>query len=148
MLASSMEAYREQQADPVITRAGELFSLLTGHGFTRLVEEHDDTDTLQLLAERFGGERVSLGGLSEGTGDQLYLALRLAFLEDYSSRNEPAPLIVDDIFQTFDDERASAGLKALAGTAERFQTILFTHEMSVVEIAKREIGGDLDLIQL
>jgi uncharacterized protein YhaN len=69
-------------------------------------------------------------------------------LEDYSSRNEPAPLIVDDIFQTFDDERASAGLKALAGTAERFQTILFTHEMSVVEIAKREIGGDLDLIQL
>ncbi|WP_047464961.1 YhaN family protein [Rhizobium rhizogenes] len=148
MLASSMEAYREQQADPVITRAGELFSLLTGHGFTRLVEEHDDTDTLQLLAERFGGERVPLAGLSEGTGDQLYLALRLAFLEDYSSRNEPAPLIVDDIFQTFDDERASAGLKALAGTAERFQTILFTHEMSVVEIAKREIGGDLDLIQL
>ncbi|CAN7242738.1 AAA family ATPase [Rhizobium rhizogenes] len=148
MLASSMEAYREQQADPVITRAGELFSLLTGHGFTRLVEEHDAADTLQLLAERSGGERVPLAGLSEGTGDQLYLALRLAFLEDYSSRNEPAPLIVDDIFQTFDDERASAGLKALAGTAERFQTILFTHEMSVVEIAKREIGGDLDLIQL
>ncbi|KEA07259.1 ATP-binding protein [Rhizobium rhizogenes] len=148
MLASSMEAYREQQADPVITRAGELFSLLTGHGFTRLVEEHDDADTLQLLAERSGGERVPLAGLSEGTGDQLYLALRLAFLEDYSARNEPAPLIVDDIFQTFDDERASAGLKALAGTAERFQTILFTHEMSVVEIAKREIGGDLDLIRL
>ncbi|MCJ9722651.1 AAA family ATPase [Agrobacterium sp. SHOUNA12C] len=148
MLASSMEAYREQQADPVITRAGELFSLLTGHGFTRLVEEHDDSDTLQLLAERSGGERVPLAGLSEGTGDQLYLALRLAFLEDYSARNEPAPLIVDDIFQTFDDERASAGLKALAGTAERFQTILFTHEMSVVEIAKREIGGDLDLIRL
>ncbi len=148
MLASSMEAYREQQADPVITRAGELFSLLTGHGFTRLVEEHDDADTLQLLAERSSGERVPLGGLSEGTGDQLYLALRLAFLEDYSARNEPAPLIVDDIFQTFDDERASAGLKALAGTAERFQTILFTHEMSVVEIARREIGKDLDLIQL
>ncbi|MQB43474.1 YhaN family protein [Rhizobium sp. ICMP 5592] len=148
MLASSMEAYREQQADPVITRAGELFSLLTGHGFTRLVEEHDDADTLQLLAERSGGERVPLAGLSEGTGDQLYLALRLAFLEDYSARNEPAPLIVDDIFQTFDDERASAGLKALAGTAARFQTILFTHEMSVVEIAKREIGKDLDLIRL
>jgi uncharacterized protein YhaN len=148
MLASSMEAYREQQADPVITRAGELFSLLTGHGFTRLVEEHDDADALQLLAERSGGERVPLAGLSEGTGDQLYLALRLAFLEDYSARNEPAPLIVDDIFQTFDDERASAGLKALAGTAERFQTILFTHEMSVVEIAEREIGKDLDLIRL
>ncbi|MFS8112874.1 AAA family ATPase [Rhizobium jaguaris] len=148
MLASSMEAYREQQADPVITRAGELFSLLTGRRFARLVEEHDEKDVLQLLAERPGGERVPLEGLSEGTGDQLYLALRLAFLEDYSSRNEPAPLIVDDIFQTFDDDRASAGIKALAGTAERFQTILFTHEMSLVEIAKREIGKDLDLIHL
>ncbi|MEF0939161.1 ATP-binding protein [Rhizobium sp. BR 362] len=148
MLASSMEAYREQQADPVIKRAGDLFSLLTGQRFARLVEEHDERDALQLLAERSGGERVPLDGLSEGTGDQLYLALRLAFLEDYSSRNEPAPLIVDDIFQTFDDDRVSAGLKALAGTAERFQTILFTHERSLVEIAKREIGKELDLIQL
>ncbi|MBB6483405.1 YhaN family protein [Rhizobium lusitanum] len=148
MLAGSMEFYREKQADPVIKRAGELFSQLTGNRFLRLVEAHDESDTLQLLAERVGGERVPLHGLSEGTGDQLYLALRLAFLEDYSARNEPAPLIVDDIFQTFDDERASAGLKVLATTAERFQTILFTHEMSVVEIAQREIGDDLDLIRL
>jgi uncharacterized protein YhaN len=91
---------------------------------------------------------VPLGGLSEGTADQLYLALRLAFLEDYSGRNEPAPLIVDDIFQTFDDERTAAGLGALAGTAERFQTILFTHEASVVEIARQEVGSGLDLLRL
>ncbi|NLR95688.1 AAA family ATPase [Rhizobium sp. P38BS-XIX] len=148
MLAGSMESYREKQADPVIRRAGELFSQLTGSRFMRLVEAHDENDALQLLAERMGGERVPLDGLSEGTADQLYLALRLAFLEDYSVRNEPAPLIVDDIFQTFDDERVSAGLKVLASTAERFQTILFTHETSVVDIAKREIGRDLDLIQL
>lgn len=148
MLAGSMESYREKQADPVIKRAGELFSQLTGDRFVRLVEAHDESDARQLLAERVAGEHVPLEGLSEGTRDQLYLALRLAFLEDYSTRNEPAPLIVDDIFQTFDDERASAGLKVLAGTAERFQTVLFTHEMSLVEIAKREIGGDLDLIQL
>ncbi len=148
MLAGSMEAYREKQADPVIRRAGELFSQLTGGRFCRLVEAHDESDTLQLLAERAAGERVPLHGLSEGTGDQLYLALRLAYLEDYSARNEPAPLIVDDIFQTFDDERVSAGLQVLATTADRFQTILFTHEKSVVEIAKSEIGAGLDLVQL
>ncbi|ASW06165.1 ATP-binding protein [Rhizobium sp. 11515TR] len=148
MLAGSMEAYREKQADPVIRRAGELFSQLTGGRFSRLVEAHDESDALQLLAERAAGERVPLDGLSEGTGDQLYLALRLAFLEDYSARNEPAPLIVDDIFQTFDDERVRAGLQVLAATADRFQTILFTHEKSVVEIAKSEIGRGLDLIQL
>jgi uncharacterized protein YhaN len=148
MLGSSMEAYREQQADPVMTRAGALFSLLTGGRFARLVQDYGSDDHLQLLAERTGGERVPLDGLSEGTGDQLYLALRLAFLEDYSARNEPAPLVVDDIFQTFDDDRTASGLRALAGTSDRFQTILFTHEMSVVDIASREIGRDLDLIRL
>jgi uncharacterized protein YhaN len=148
MLGSSMEAYREQQADPVMIRAGALFSLLTGGRFARLVQDYGSDDQLQLLAERSGGEKVPLDGLSEGTGDQLYLALRLAFLEDYSVRNEPAPLVVDDIFQTFDDERTASGLKALAGTSDRFQTILFTHEMSVVDIARREIGKGLDLIQL
>jgi uncharacterized protein YhaN len=148
MLGASMESYREKQADPVMARAGELFSLLTGHRFARLVQDYGSDDELQLLAERTGGERVPLDGLSEGTGDQLYLALRLAFLEDYSARNEPPPLVVDDIFQTFDDERTASGLKALAGTAGRFQTILFTHEASVVEIAKREIGAELDLILL
>jgi hypothetical protein len=148
MLNASMESYREQQADPVMTRAGELFSLLTGGRFTRLVQDYGGDDELQLLAERAGGERVPLDGLSEGTGDQLYLALRLAFLEDYSARNEPAPLVVDDIFQTFDDERTASGLSALAGTADRFQTILFTHEMSVVDIARQELGAGLDLIRL
>ncbi|MET0747423.1 MAG: AAA family ATPase [Rhizobium sp.] len=148
LLSSSMETYRERQADPVMRRAGELFSTLTGGRFARLVQLYDDRDELQLQAERDSGEKVPLDGLSEGTGDQLYLALRLAFLEDYSTRNEPAPLVVDDIFQTFDDDRTASGLKALAGTADRFQTILFTHEMSVVDIASREIGKDLDLIRL
>jgi chromosome segregation protein len=148
MLNASMESYREQQADPVMTRAGALFSLLTGGRFARLVQDYGGDDELQLLAERAGGERVPLDGLSEGTGDQLYLALRLAFLEDYSTRNEPAPLVVDDIFQTFDDDRTASGLRALAGTAECFQTILFTHETSVVEIARQELGSGLDLIRL
>lgn len=148
MLGTSMEAYRERQADPVMKRAGEIFSTLTGGRFARLVQDYGGDDELQLLAERLTGERVPIGGLSEGTGDQLYLALRLAFLEDYAARNEPAPLVVDDIFQTFDDDRTAAGLKALAGSSDRFQTVLFTHESSVVDIASREIGGGLDLIRL
>jgi uncharacterized protein YhaN len=97
---------------------------------------------------RASGERVPLSGLSEGTGDQLYLALRLAFLEDYSSRNEPAPLVIDDIFQTFDDDRTRSGLRTLASTAQSFQTILFTHQSSVVDLARQELGEAVDVIGL
>ncbi|TNM65382.1 ATP-binding protein [Aliirhizobium smilacinae] len=148
LLAHSMEVYREKQADPVMTRAGEVFSDLTGGRFARLVQIYDDNDDLQLAVERSTGEQVPLSGLSEGTGDQLYLALRLAFLEDYCRRNEPAPLVLDDIFQTFDDERTGAGLRTLAASSSAFQSILFTHQTSLMDAAQRELGDDVDLIRL
>jgi uncharacterized protein YhaN len=148
LLAASMEGYRERQADPVMNRAGDIFSRLTGGRFARLLQIYDDSDELQLAVERRTGEQVPLAGLSEGTGDQLYLALRLAFLEDYCSRNEPAPLVLDDIFQTFDDERTAAGLRTLVGGEAMSQTILFTHQMSLVETARRELGDGFDLVRL
>ncbi|CAD7032903.1 DNA recombination protein RecF [Pseudorhizobium endolithicum] len=148
LLSSSMEAYRERQADPVMKRAGELFSGLTGGRFARLLQLYDERDELQLAVERRTGEQVPLSGLSEGTGDQLYLALRLAFLEDYCRRNEPAPLVLDDIFQTFDDERTATGLRTLATAGEMHQTLLFTHHTSVVDAAKRELGDRVDVVQL
>lgn len=148
LLAHSMETYRQQQADPVMTRAGDVFSELTQGRFARLLQVYDDNDDLQLAVERRTGEQVPLSGLSEGTGDQLYLALRLAFLEDYCRRNEPAPLVLDDIFQTFDDERTAAGLRTLAASSGAFQSILFTHQTSLMDAAQRELGDDLDLVRL
>ncbi|OWW04841.1 hypothetical protein ATY81_02380 [Rhizobium sp. R72] len=148
MLTGSMETYRDKQTDPVIMRAGALFEVLTRGAFTRLLQEYGSDDALQLMAQRANGERVALDGLSEGTGDQLYLSLRLAFLEDYCGRNEPMPLIADDIFQTFDDDRTAAGIRALADSASRFQTILFTHERSVAEIARAELHESVDIIEM
>jgi uncharacterized protein YhaN len=148
LLSHSIETYRQQQADPVMTRAGEVFSDLTGGRFARLIQVYDDNDELQLAVERKTGEQVPLSGLSEGTGDQLYLALRLAFLQDYCARNEPAPLVLDDIFQTFDDERTAAGLRTLAESSGAFQSILFTHQMSLMDTAQRELGDDVDLVRL
>ena len=46
--------------------------------------------------------------MSDGTADQLYLALRLASFEHYVSHNEPLPLVLDDILIQFDNERARA----------------------------------------
>ena len=49
--------------------------------------------------------------MSDGTADQLYLALRLASLETYLDDHEPIPLVVDDILVNFDDARALAALR-------------------------------------
>ena len=86
--------------------------------------------------------------MSEGARDQLYLALRLAYLEDYAKRSEPIPFVGDDLFMTFDDDRTKNGLAALAGLSADVQPILFTHHMHVVELARQTLGNDVDVMEL
>ncbi|WP_414814766.1 AAA family ATPase [Rhizobium sp. IY2] len=146
LLSTSLERYRESQADPLLARASEYFSTLTNGSFVRLVQEFDDQDAIRLKAERADGERLPTRALSEGSADQLYLAFRLAFIDDFSSRNEPLPFITDDVFQSFDDERKASGLRTLASGGQAFQPILFTHEGKIVEIANELLRGDVDII--
>ncbi len=60
---------------------------------------------------------------SEGTTDQLYLALRLAVARELTP---DAPLILDDAFVRFDNTRLQAALELLQEIAEEKQVILFT----------------------
>jgi uncharacterized protein YhaN len=74
-----------------------------------------------LVARRFDGERVQVAGLSEGTRDQLFLALRLALLERRTS--EPMPFIADDLLKSFDGARTLAALRLLAAAGQKRQII-------------------------
>ena len=60
---------------------------------------------------------------SDGTVDQLYLALRLAVAEELTP---DAPLILDDALVRFDDTRMKSALEIMRTAAERKQVILFT----------------------
>lgn len=59
---------------------------------------------------RQGGHVQARTALSEGTADQLYLALRLASPEHHAQAGRMMPLVLADVFMTFDDERAAAAL--------------------------------------
>ncbi len=89
-----------------------------------------------------GGEAVTVEGMSDGTADQLYLALRLASLEHYFKNSEPLPFVVDDILLRFDDERALATLEVLVDLSQKTQVIFFTHHHHLVELAQSTIGND------
>jgi chromosome segregation protein len=84
-----------------------------------------------------------LQALGKTIRDQLYLALRLAYLEDYANRAEPAPFIGDDLFATFDEDRTANGLAALAAIGDKIQPIVFTHHRHVAEIAKSKLDADI-----
>lgn len=129
-------------------RAGVLFSMLTGGRFAGLDQDFDEDDTPRLTGKRPSGELVPISGLSEGTRDQLFMALRLAYLEDYSTRAESPPFIGDDLFTSFDEERTACGLTALSEIGPKIQPILFTHHRHVVDTARKIIGQDLSVIEL
>ncbi len=86
-----------------MTRAGEVFATLTGGAFAGLDQSFNEDDEARLEARRVNGETAPVAHLSEGTCDQLYLALRLAYIEDYAARAEAPPFIGDDLFSSFDN---------------------------------------------
>jgi uncharacterized protein YhaN len=137
ILRREIERYRAENQDPLLRRAGELFATLTTQSFTSLRTDFDDRDEPVLVGVRQNGRRVRVEAMSEGTRDQLYLALRLATLERYlaHAHAEPLPFIVDDILINFDDERSEATLKALAELSAKTQVILFTHHARLRDLA-------------
>jgi uncharacterized protein YhaN len=141
ILSRTIENYREKHQAPLIRRASRLFCDMTLNAFDGIRAEYDEKGQPILVALRSGnGELVRVAGMSDGTADQLYLALRLASLEHYFAGSEPLPFIVDDILLRFDDDRAVASLKALHALSRKTQVIFFTHHRHMVNLAEKALG--------
>lgn len=140
ILRREIERFREESHGPLLTRASYFFSKLTCQGYTALTTGFDERGNVILLGRRSTGVEITVDEMSEGTRDQLYLALRLATIEQQIDRSEPLPLIVDDLFVNFDDGRAAAGFEILAELAEKTQVIFFTHHRHLVYIAKSTLS--------
>jgi len=139
-LRGEIKRYRERNQEPLLRRASDLFRRMTLDSFSELASDFNDRDEPVLVGVRSSGEQVLVEGMSDGTCDQLYLALRLASLERYLEGNEPMPFIVDDILIRFDDGRAKAALEALAELSKKTQVIFFTHHQRLVSLAEG-LGG-------
>ena len=142
LLSLAIERYREKSQGPILKRASALFHQITTGSFQGLRAEFDDKGEPAIVGLRQQtGEIVRVEGMSDGTADQLYLALRLAGLELYLEKNEPMPFVVDDILIKFDDDRAAATLRALAELSTRTQVVFFTHHRHLVDMAHRHVDG-------
>ena len=119
-LVQATQELQRRFAPRISQRAQSLFGRLTGNRYNRL-------SLLQDLSVEAGaeGENTLRSTLwrSDGTVDQLYLALRLAVAEELTP---DAPIILDDALVRFDDTRMKAALEILRELAENKQIILFT----------------------
>jgi uncharacterized protein YhaN len=150
LLRQCVEEYQKANQDPVLARGQELFATLTGGRFTQLTTDLDSHGRDVLRVRRASGAQVNIGPeLSEGTLDQLYLALRLAALQRYADAGRTMPLVFDDIFMTSDDTRTAAGLTALDGIADQFQVIVFTHHGHLADLARKVLpAGRVHITEL
>ncbi len=149
LLGWAIERYQREQQAPLLEQASGLFATITDNAFKTLRVEFDDQDQAHLIGIRQNDATVDVQGMSAGTADQLYLALRVASVEEYLERTTtPLPFIADDLFANFDDRRAAAGLDVLGHLATRTQVLFFTHHRHLVEIAKSRFGDDLSVLPL
>lgn len=149
ILRDEIESYRQQHQGPLLDRASEHFAVLTQGSFSGLRADFNESDEPVLVGVRPDDGRVYVEGMSSGTRDQLYLALRFASLEKYMDSAEPMPFIVDDILVHFDDERSKATLGLLAELAKKTQVIMFTHHRRLVEQAQElEVEGGVIILEI
>lgn len=149
LLARAIETFRVNAQDPMVRRAGVLFSRVTLGGYQGLAVDYDAGDSPVLVGVDAQGERCPVALMSDGTRDQLYLALRIASIERYGERAEPMPFLADDLFINWDDHRTEEGIAVLAELGGSTQTLLLTHHLAIVDAARRRVAADdLDLIRL
>jgi uncharacterized protein YhaN len=139
VLERVVDGYRERHQGPVLTRASELFQRLTLGRFAKLQVGLEETRLECVEAD--GGRGLELEELSRGTRFQLYLALKLASLEQYLKTAPPLPLVLDDVLVEWDNERAKVALAVLAEFSERVQILLFTHLARDVDAASQLADG-------
>ena len=107
-------------APKISARSQKLFARLTEGRYDRFTLSED----LSINAGAAGEDTLRTAQWrSDGTVDQLYLALRLAVAGELTP---DAPLVLDDALVRFDDRRLKTALEILREEAAQRQVILFT----------------------
>ena len=113
-------------------RTSEILSEITGGKYTQVLMDENLNMTVNT-----GDRIVSLERLSRGTLEQIYFALRMAAGELFCGK-DTFPVILDDVFGMYDEDRLTAVLKWLC--KEERQVIISTcHKREMELLDKAEI---------
>jgi len=142
ILTKAIERYRQSNQSPVLSAASDYFKTMTRESFAGLSADFDDKGDPVIKAVRPDGTMLTVQEMSDGSRDQLFLALRLGSLTRYVKANGPVPFIVDDVLVHFDDDRAAAALNTMGTLSSKTQIIFFTHHQHLVNLAKSTLSGE------
>lgn len=144
LLESSLAIYEAERQPLVIQRAQELFARLTGNRYIRLATPLGRFEPAVTAVDRVSKSREKL---SRATAEQLFLALRLSYIEHLVGAHPALPLLMDDVLVNFDDGRRQNAVEVISEFAELRQVIFFTCHRATAD-AFAEATGDHTRIEL
>ena len=139
LLNAAVSRFEKENQPEMIATVSRLLTQMTGGKYIKF--DRSGGGRQNMLIRRADGVERTPDQLSTGTREQLYLAIRLAYVLHYCEKSESLPVIIDDVLVNFDDLRAKQTLTALAGISQSAQVLFFTCHAHMVEIAKEVVPG-------
>ncbi len=129
MLDSAKKEYEKTRQPGVLKSAESVFAEITAGKYLRIVKPLDEDE---IFIQNTHGVQTKVSETSRGTREQLYLCMRLGLIEEYESRSEPLPLVMDDVLVNFDDSRKVKVIETLTRFSKSRQIIVLTcHKASL-----------------
>ena len=136
LLETIRKTYQQKRQPRTLELASGYLEEMTEGKYVRVWTPVDED---LLFVQQKNGTVFSTEQLSMGTRELLYLAIRLALIEEYRQRNVRLPIILDDVLVNFDRRRATAAARLLTKFAgEETQIFFFTSHEHVREIFIQE----------
>lgn len=145
LLKRAIERFEKEHQPAMLSEVGLLLAQMTGGRYVSIRRRLDEAGTM--LVEQINGKLKTPNQLSTGTREQLYLAIRLAYVQQYCRESEPLPLIMDDILVNFDEQRAKNTLDVLLALPDHIQVLFLTCHEHMAELVRKS-RPDLSLIEL
>lgn len=136
LLKEAKQSYQEKYLSKILSQIEEIFKVVTNGKYRRVfLPSNENSFTVQSNK----GIHYSIQELSQGTIEQLYIALKLSIANLMSDKHR-IPFIIDDAFVHFDESRLQRMIDILIPMTEEKQIFLFTCKGEVVSrIPKQSI---------
>lgn len=135
-ISAAERAYRDAHQSPLLEAASGHLASITGGRYDRLIADDSTGEGVRLHVRRHGEDFPVVVGhpLSRGTLQQIYLALRLAMVDQVEGEDaERLPLFMDEMFVNWDPSRTGRGMAVLREIGRSRQVFLFTADPAWAE---------------
>jgi uncharacterized protein YhaN len=144
LMKHAIKKFEREHQPKMLAEVERLLQRMTLGRYTGIERKLDEHGTLLVVDET--GKRKEPHQLSTGTREQLYLAIRLAYIHHYCQDTEPLPIVMDDVLVNFDAERARQTLSVFAEVADNVQIIFLTCHQHMMDLVRDVLPANAAIV--